>query len=263
MKKLLYIFSLSLIFFGCKNENKESAEEIPTVENFEVENETSTIDIDPVSHATAVIEWDDAIIYLDPTGGEEAFEGNSDPDLVLITDIHGDHMDAETLNSLKLGKTKIIAPQAVQDQLPEEMSANIIVMNNGEIQNIMGFTIEAVPMYNLPEGKADAFHPKGRGNGYIVEKDGKRLYISGDTEATPEMINLQNIDIALVAMNLPYTMDVEQAAEGVTAFAPNKVYPYHYRGKDGLSDVDKFKQLVNEKNPDIEVVQLDWYPDME
>lgn len=263
MKKLLYIFSFSLIFLSCKNENKEAAEEIPTAENLEVENETSEINIDPISHATAVIEWDEAIIYLDPTGGAEALEGKADPDLVLITDIHGDHMDAETLIALELGATKIIAPQAVKDQLPEEMSANIIVMNNGEIQNIMGFTIEAVPMYNLPIGEADAFHPKGRGNGYIIEKDGKRLYISGDTEAIPEMRNLQNIDMALVAMNLPYTMDVEQATEGVTAFAPKKVYPYHYRGKEGLSDVEKFKQLINEKNPNIEVVQLDWYPDME
>ncbi len=263
MKKLLYIFSLSLIFVSCKNETKDSEEEIPTVENMEVEIETSQIDIDPISHATAVIEWDDAIIYLDPTGGAEAFEGKADPDLVLITDIHGDHMNAETLSALELGETKIIAPQAVKDQLPEEMSANIIVLNNGETHNIMGFIIEAVPMYNLPEGEADAFHPKGRGNGYIIEKDGKRLYISGDTEAIPEMRNLQNIELALVAMNLPYTMDVEQAAEGVTTFAPDKVYPYHYRGTEGLSDVDKFKQLINEKNPDIEVVQLDWYPDIE
>ena len=263
MKKLLYLFSFSLIFLSCKNETKEVEEDIPTAENLEVENETSVVDIDPISHASAIVEWDDAVFYLDPTGGAEAYEGKADADLVMITDIHGDHMNAETLKALELGETKIIAPQAVKDELPEEMGANIIVMNNGETQNIMGFTIEAIPMYNLPEGEADTYHPKGRGNGYIIEKDGKRLYISGDTEAIPEMRNLQNIDMALVAMNLPYTMDVDQAAEGVTAFAPEKVYPYHYRGGEGLSDVDKFKQMINEKNADIEVVQLDWYPDME
>jgi L-ascorbate metabolism protein UlaG (beta-lactamase superfamily) len=76
------------------------------------------------------------------------------------------------------------------------------------------------------------------------------------------MRDLENIDVAFICMNLPYTMTVEDAADGVLAFAPKKVYPYHYRGKDGLADVSKFKELVNKGNKEIEVVQLNWYPEM-
>lgn len=88
--------------------------------------------------------------------------------------------------------------------------------------------IEAIPLYNLPESE-DSRHTKGRGNGYVIEKNGKRIYISGDTADIPEMRKLQNIDIALVCMNLPYTMSVEDAADAVLDFTPEKVLPYHYR----------------------------------
>ena len=74
------------------------------------------------------------------------------------------------------------------------------------------------------------------------------------------MRKLQNIDKAFICMNLPYTMTVESAADAVLNFKPMKVYPYHYRGTEGYSDVEKFKTIVNEKTKDIEVIQLDWYP---
>ncbi|MEJ0001853.1 MAG: hypothetical protein WDN09_01555 [bacterium] len=93
-----------------------------------------------------------------------------------------------------------------------------------------------------------------------MEKAGTRVYISGDSSGTPEMKALKDIDMAFVAMNLPYTMGIEEAADAVLAFVPKKVYPYHYRTKDGFSDVAKFKELVNAENPAIDVVQLDWYP---
>jgi L-ascorbate metabolism protein UlaG (beta-lactamase superfamily) len=74
------------------------------------------------------------------------------------------------------------------------------------------------------------------------------------------MRSLKNIDKAFVCMNLPYTMDVDQAADAVLEFAPKEVIPYHYRGQNGLSDIEKFKTLVNVKNPEIKVTFMDWYP---
>jgi L-ascorbate metabolism protein UlaG (beta-lactamase superfamily) len=265
MKKgIIALCCLGLAFTSCKNEEKNDKEmenEIVAVADQENEHAEAAIEIEPISHATAVIKWEDAVIYTDPVGGADVFEGKDAPSFVLITDIHGDHMDAKTLEALQLGDTKIIVPQAVKDLLPKEMAANLMVMNNGDSQEFMGFTIKAIPMYNLPEAP-DAKHTKGRGNGYVLEKNGQRLYIAGDTEDIPEMRALENIDVALVCMNLPYTMTVEDAADGVLAFAPKKVYPYHYRGQDGLSDVAKFKELVNKGNKDVEVVQLNWYPEM-
>lgn len=262
MKQLFTVIILGLSFFSCKNETKKDSEmDRGTVGEAadKVKNERDSIKVEPISHATAVIKWGDVIIYTDPTGGAEAFAGKEKPDFVLITDIHGDHMDAETLKALELGNTQIIVPQAVKDKLPEEMQNQLVVLNNGESREFMGFDIEAIPMYNLPEDP-ESRHTKGRGNGYVLEKDGKRLYIAGDTEDIPEMRNLENIDVALVPMNLPYTMTVEQAAEGVLEFEPKKVIPYHYRGQDGLADVEKFRKLVNSKNEEIEVVLLEWYP---
>lgn len=254
---------LGVFFVGCKNENRENDSELgDTTANAEQSQDTVSIEIEPISHATAVIHWGDAVFYTDPTGGAEAFQGKEEADFILITDIHGDHMNAETLQALNLGTTKIIVPQAVKDELSAEMHGQLVVIGNGETTNIMGFTIEAIPMYNLPED-ADSRHPKGRGNGYIVEKDGKRMYIAGDTEDIPEMRNLENIDMALIPMNLPYTMDVESAAEGVLAFKPKQVYPYHFRGTEGLADVERFKELVEQENENIEVVLLNWYPNQD
>lgn len=217
-------------------------------------------EITPISHATFVLDWGDIVIYNDPVGSGEAFTGFSSPDLILVSDIHGDHLNIETLEAIISNDSVIIAPQAVADNFTEKLLEKTVVVANGEKVNQKDISIEAIPMYNLPES-SDNRHIKGRGNGYILEKEGVRVYIAGDTAGISEMRNLKNIDIAFVPMNLPYTMDIEEAASAVFEFKPVKVYPYHYRGQDGLSDVGKFKEIVNTANDDIEVVLLDWYPD--
>ncbi|MCH4824259.1 MBL fold metallo-hydrolase [Gramella lutea] len=264
MKRLASLLAIVLMFTACKddakNEDEKTSSEI--AENniqTEMTTEITDLEIDPISHATAVFKWNNKIFYTDPVGGAKAFKNKPKPDFILITDIHGDHMNAETLLALELGETEIIVPKAVQKELPEELQSNLIILKNGESHKLQEFEITAVPMYNLPQSN-DAMHVKGRGNGYIAEKNGKRLYISGDTEDIPEMRNLKEIDVALISMNLPYTMPVEQAADGVLAFKPKKVIPYHYRGKNGFSDVEEFKRLVNKGSTNIQVELMDWYP---
>ena len=122
-----------------------------------------------------------------------------------------------------------------------------------------GLNIAAIPMYNLPE-TPDAPHTKGRGNGYVLTLGGKTVYLSGDTEDIAEMRALKKIDVAFVCMNLPYTMNVNQAAQGVLAFRPGIVYPYHYRGQGGLSDVAGFQKMVNAGSKKIDVRLRNWYP---
>ncbi len=219
----------------------------------------SELTIHPILHGTLAIAWNDMVIYVDPYGGAEAFEGIPTPDLVFITDIHGDHHNAKTLAALDLDNSKLIVPKAVYDRLSDGLKTNAIVIANGEEMEVKGILVEAIPMYNLPE-TADSRHPKGRGNGYIITVDGTRIYISGDTEDIPEMRALRDIDIAFVCMNLPYTMDVTQAASAVLDFKPRVVYPFHYRGGGGsFSDTNKFKQLVEAESKDVEVRLRDWY----
>ncbi|TSC77635.1 MAG: metal-dependent hydrolase [Parcubacteria group bacterium Gr01-1014_24] len=217
------------------------------------------VSVDPISHASMILNWDRVAIYTDPVGQAKTFASKPAPDIILLTDIHGDHFDVETLKAVVREKTIIIAPKAVADQMPAEFSAKVSVMNNAGTVNHLGLKIEAIPMYNIPESEK-SFHPKGRGNGYVIEKGDTRVYVSGDTSGIPEMRNLPDIDMAFVAMNLPYTMSVEEAAEAVLEFKPQKVYPYHYRTPEGFSDIAKFKEIVNGGNPKIEVVQLEWYP---
>ncbi len=216
-------------------------------------------EVTPISHASMILHWDDTVIYVDPVGGAQKFSSYPKPDLILITDIHGDHLDVATLEGLETEQAKIITPQAVADKIPVNFTPQIDVLNNGDTKERFGFTVEAIPMYNLRQ-EALKFHTKGRGNGYVIEKDRKRIYISGDTEDIPEMRALTDIDIAFVCMNLPYTMTEISAANAVLEFNPKQVYPYHYRGTNGLSDVAKFKEIITQATTTIDVVQLDWYP---
>ncbi len=71
---------------------------------------------------------------------------------------------------------------------------------------------------------------------------------------------LKNSHVAFICMNMPYTMEVTQAAEAVLEFKPDVVYPYHYRGSEGFSDVNHFRDLVISGNDKIDVRLLDWYP---
>jgi len=208
----------------------------------------------PINHATFALQWKDRTIYVDPVGGAKSFQGLPKPDLVLITDIHGDHFSKETLAELAGSNPKLVCPAAVADQITPELRNTATVLTNGQTTELLGITIEAIPMYNLTPERLK-FHTKGRGNGYVVTLGGKRIYVSGDTEDIPEMLALKNIDVAFVCMNLPYTMTVEQAARVVRAFKPRIVYPYHYRG----SDLNKFKDLVG-ANDGVEVRLRDWYP---
>lgn len=257
MKRPFLYFLLSLtVLTSCKN--KDAAQEKLATAQTNIE-ENSEVNITPISHATAVIEFNDQTIFIDPTGNSAAFQDFNRPNYVIITDVHGDHMSINTLNDLDLSNTIIVAPKTVADNLKAINAKSIEIMNNGETKNFSSFSVEAIPMYNLRE-EALQFHPKGRGNGYVLTIGKKRIYFSGDTEDIPEMRALQNIDKAYVCMNLPYTMTVESAADAVLAFQPKRVYPYHYRGTGGLSDVAKFKKLVTQQNKNIEVVQLNWYP---
>jgi L-ascorbate metabolism protein UlaG (beta-lactamase superfamily) len=162
------------------------------------------------------------------------------------------------LEALNLTDVTIIAPKAVTDKIPSTVSNNIITLNNNETTKHNAINIEAIPMYNLRE-EALKFHTKGRGNGYVLDINDERIYISGDTEDIPEMRNLKNIDKAFVCMNLPYTMTVKSAASAVLDFKPKTVFPYHYRGTDGLSDVNLFKTIVNDSIKSIKVELLKWY----
>jgi L-ascorbate metabolism protein UlaG (beta-lactamase superfamily) len=206
--------------------------------------------ITPLNHASTLIEAGGKFIYLDPAKPVD-FTGKPKADLILITDIHGDHMDPDSIKAITKSDTQILAPPAVV-----QIVTTAKPIKNGETKGWQDWTIQAIPAYNLKRGPAPGklFHDKGRGNGYVLTYGDKRFYFSGDTEGVPEMRALQNIYVAFVCMNLPYTMPPDEAAEAVKAFHPRIVIPYHYRG----SDLSVFQKGL--ENTGIEVRLLNWYP---
>ena len=204
--------------------------------------------ITPLQHASLMLEAAGRVVYIDPAQGK--YEGLPQADLILLTDTHGDHLVPAVLAKVRKPETTVIAPEAVAKTVE-----GATVLRNGERREWKGWTIEAVPMYNIQRGPAPGrvYHEKGRGNGYILTIGGKRFYLAGDTENIPEMRALRNIDVAFVPMNLPYTMPPEEAAEAVRAFKPKVVYPYHYRG----ADLEVFRKAL--EGSGIEVRIRNWY----
>ncbi len=220
------------------------------------------LEITPVFHAALVMQWNGVTVYADPYGGAERYKSMKMPDVIVITHEHGDHLDESTLSGLDLTKTELIAPQTVIDQLKNKTFAKITALKNGQSLTVKNIRIEAVGMYNIPEETAR--HKKSAGNGYVLNFGGKRVYVSGDTDGTPDMRSLKNIDVAFVCMNPPYTMDVAPAADAVLAFKPAVVYPYHYRQPGNkLSDIEQFKKLVNAKDSKIDVRLRNWYTQLQ
>ncbi len=216
----------------------------------------------PIEHATFIIQSSQRTIFVDPVGNKKNFETFPTPDLILVTDTHTDHFSAGLIKDLANDQTVILGPKVVIDLLkidPIKINSvkQVKILNNGESLAVWEIKVKAIPMYNITPARK-LYHPKGRGNGYVLTIEDKRIYISGDTEDIPEMRALKNIDYAFVCMNLPYTMTVDQAASAVLEMRPAIVFPYHYRGKPEFSDLEKFKQLVH-VNPSIKVKLLNWY----
>lgn len=212
---------------------------------------TGDLAITPVYHATTMLQLGGKTWWLDPWS-KAALDGKPKADVLLITDEHFDHLDAEAIAKVRTDATVIVAPKAVADKLPGVTH----VLANGDSVDVAGVKITAVPMYNLvrgPEG-GGKFHDKGRGDGFILKADGRRIYFAGDTECTDEMKALTGIDLAFVPMNLPYTMPPDEAAACVAAFAPKAVVPYHYAG----SDLAVFATGLAGKAT--KVIQAEYYP---
>jgi L-ascorbate metabolism protein UlaG (beta-lactamase superfamily) len=212
------------------------------------------VTLHPLQHATLALQAGDHVVYVDPVGGAERFEGLPAPTLILITHIHGDHLNVPTLQAVYGKETPIVAPASVMEKLPDALKSRATTIRAGQKTEATGVSIEAIPAYNTTPERL-GYHPKDRGDvGYVLGLAGQRVYLSGDTEDIPEMRALKNIDVAFVCMNLPYTMTVEQAADAVREFKPKRVYPYHYRG----SDLAKFKERVG-TDVGVDVRLLDWY----
>jgi L-ascorbate metabolism protein UlaG (beta-lactamase superfamily) len=220
------------------------AEESPRSDSIPVSG--GSLKIHFLGHATLMLDYNGWIIHVDPVGAEADYSALPPADLILITHEHSDHLDTAVVARITRPGTVIVANPAAAEKL-----RGAVVLRNGESHTVGSVKIEAVPAYNTSPGR-DRFHPKGRDNGYLLTIAGKRLYIAGDTEDTPEMKALKNIDIAFLPMNQPYTMTPEQVARAARAFKPRLLYPYH----TGDTDTARLVALLEGKGVEVRVRKL-------
>jgi L-ascorbate metabolism protein UlaG (beta-lactamase superfamily) len=226
---------------------------IAAEKNFEIDRiKTSTGDlvITFLGHGTLMMSIGDKVIHVDPVAQAADYAILPKADLILVTHEHSDHFDLKAINFIKAKGTACMVTGTVAKELKDG-----IVLKNGEIKMVKGLKVEAVPAYNLVHMRSPGipFHSKGTGNGYIVTFGDKRVYIAGDTENTPEMKSLKEIDIAFLPMNLPYTMTPEMVADATKAFRPKILYPYHYGNTDTAKIIDLLK---DEKDIEVRIRRM-------
>jgi len=191
------------------------------------------------------MEFNGKVIHIDPVARYADYTKMPKADLILVTHQHGDHLDPGSIGILNKESTEVVLSELCFNQYGKGK-----IMKNGDSGIYAGIKIDAVPAYNIKHtrGGGQPFHPKGEGNGYILHLGDKKVFVAGDTENIPEMANLEDIDIAFLPMNVPYTMTPEMVADAVKMFKPAILYPYHF----GNTNTDILLNLMKDQ-PETEV----------
>ncbi|HDP94868.1 MAG TPA: MBL fold metallo-hydrolase [Candidatus Aminicenantes bacterium] len=215
---IMMIFFCSAFAFGSADVIKTSA---------------GPLEINCLGHASLMFSFNNRIIHIDPSSRMADYAGLPVADLILVTHQHGDHLDAAAIKQIRKPETRILCSAGCLSDLPGAEA-----IGNGETRDIYGIHIMAVPAYNIVHKRKDGtpYHPKGEGNGYILAFGDTRVYIAGDTENTLEMKALEQISIAFLPINLPYTMDADMVVDAIKTMKPDVLYPYHFAF--GATDLD-------------------------
>nr|WP_321411976.1 MBL fold metallo-hydrolase [uncultured Carboxylicivirga sp.] len=215
----------------------------------EIKTQNGSFTIHFVGHGTLYIEYNEMIIHIDPWSKLSDYSQLPDADFILITHQHRDHLDASAIKEIIKENTQIFAPSVCKVGL-DEFNQVAYLKNNDKVQSTFG-ELMAVPAYNIVHIRDNnmPYHPKGEGNGYVLNIDGTTVYIAGDTENIPEMSQLKNIDIAFLPMNLPYTMTPEMVSKAVEMIKPDILYPYHY----GETDTDILVNLLKDNPTEVRI----------
>lgn len=195
------------------------------------------IEITFIGHGTLMLTYNGKVFHVDPWSKLADYSKLPKADFIVITHEHQDHLDVDTINKIQHKDTVIVSNEKSHQKLPQSQA-----MKNGERKELNGVRIEAVPAYNMVHMRkpGEPYHPQGSGNGYIFTFGDKRVYVAGDTENTPEMKKLENIDVAFLPMNLPFTMTPEMVTDAAKAIKPKVLYPYH----TGDTDLSKLTGLM-------------------
>lgn len=203
---------------------------------------TGDVVITFIGHGSLLLEWKEKKIYIDPSSIKANLYKFPKADMLFITHHHGDHCDPSALKALTKDKTKTFMTSIAH----EKWSQGMVLFPEQQL-SIDGVGITVLPAYNLVNmnEEGNPYHIKGECNSYVLTLGKLRIFIAGDTENTPEMKELKNIDAAFLPMKLPYTMDPKMVVDAVKAFQPKILYPYHY-SKNFLPELTELMKQVPE-----------------
>lgn len=229
MKLLFISIALCLINSLCIASSKN---EINMNSKFDTFKGTkSEVKIHFLGHASLMIENNGKVYHIDPWSKMCDYSNLPKADVIFVTHEHFDHYDKDLMKQLLKENTKIITTATVAEDFGK--SPAVTVLANGDTTLEGDVKVEAVPAYNIVhKHEAGPYHPKGRGNGYLLSIDDLRIYIAGDTENVPELKALSDIDVAFLPLNLPYTMDKEMFEDLAKSIKAKYLYPYHYSGME-------------------------------
>ena len=238
---------VALIVINITMSTSVNSQNLPAVD--QIASAAGNVEIHFIGHGSLMFRLNDKIVYVDPVKSSGSYDNLPRADIILVTHEHYDHLDIDLINILKKSGTKIFCNTAASAKVPGSAS-----MKAGDSQTVGNITIEAVTAYNIVNERSPGqpFHPRGSGVGYIIGFGGKRIYVAGDTENTPEMKALKNIDIAFLPMNLPYTMTPAMVADGAKAFKPRILYPYHF----GDTNTDEIVTLLKDTGIEVRIRNL-------
>ncbi len=198
-----------------------------------------TVSVYCINHGSLAlaIQWPESgrtcTIWVDPVanyyGNTVDYSSVPAADVLLITHAHGDHLDKALAEEAIRGGALCLGSEEVAATLREASA----LPHHAPVKVAEGITVTAVPAYNQSPGHLK-FHPQSRkDNGYVIDIEGYRIYVAGDTEDIPEMENLKgSIDLAFLPVNQPYTMTIPQAVHAARMIAPKSLIPYHLTDTD-------------------------------
>lgn len=182
-------------------------------------------------------------IYIDPFRLEKDYH---DADYIFSTHTHYDHFSEDDIEKILKEDTVIITPDSSRElacDLTKDRERVKIVEPANEYE-LPGVKFSTTYAFN----KETLYHTKNENwVGYIIELDGVKYYIAGDTDNIKELKDVE-CDVAFLPVGGKYTMGYAEAAGLANTIKAKIVVPTHYGCIVGtMEDAEKFAKLVREK----------------
>jgi L-ascorbate metabolism protein UlaG (beta-lactamase superfamily) len=199
-----------------------------------------------LGHASILISTSGKNIYIDPW---KLTKEQPKADLICITHSHYDHFSPDDITKILKKDTFLIGPEGTVNKI---LTGEKREIKPYEEVNLAWIKVKGVPAYNINKN----FHPKTSNFiGFLIEIEGNKIYIAGDTDFIPEMKEI-SADIAILPVGGTYTMTAEEAAKAVNTIKPKIAIPYHFGDIVGSErDAKIFSTLVS--NSKVEILKIE------